>query len=170
MPLPDSVRDLADRILGRLDEARDFYLHTRVAAGRRRGDGRRSDPEIVRSVISLTSIDLLDDLDQRGFALLGAITLAEPREQRQLANIERLTKQQISIEKIPTVADLRARQMQLTLVGLREGPRTVTVYRQDGASRGAATVVETGGTLASFKLLGGGPVPVRAWWRRGALH
>ena len=46
------------------------------------------------------------------------------------------------------------------LVALREGPTTVTIYRQDGASRGAATVVETGGTLASFKLLGGGPVPV----------
>jgi ATP-dependent RNA helicase DeaD len=49
-----------------------------------------------------------------------AITLAEPREQRLLGNIERLTKQQITIEKIPTVADLRARQMQLTLGTLRD--------------------------------------------------
>ncbi len=31
MPLPDQVRDLANRILVRLDEARDFYLHTRQA-------------------------------------------------------------------------------------------------------------------------------------------
>lgn len=31
MPLAEEVRDLADRILGRLDEARDFYLHTRQA-------------------------------------------------------------------------------------------------------------------------------------------
>jgi len=31
MPLPDAIRDLADQILGRLDEARDFYLHTRQA-------------------------------------------------------------------------------------------------------------------------------------------
>src|SRR4051794_19952728 len=31
MPVPDEVRDLADRILGRLDEARDYYLHTRQA-------------------------------------------------------------------------------------------------------------------------------------------
>lgn len=46
------------------------------------------------------------------------------------------------------------------LAAVREGPRTVAVYRQDGASRGAATVVESEGTLASFKLLGGGPVPV----------
>jgi len=31
MPLADEVRDLADRILARLEEARDFYLHTRQA-------------------------------------------------------------------------------------------------------------------------------------------
>src|SRR5438876_1057021 len=31
MPLPDQIRDLADRILGHLDESRDFYLHTQQA-------------------------------------------------------------------------------------------------------------------------------------------
>jgi hypothetical protein len=31
MALPDDIRDLADRILGGLDEARDFYRHTRQA-------------------------------------------------------------------------------------------------------------------------------------------
>src|SRR3954449_12720905 len=49
-----------------------------------------------------------------------AITLAEPREQRLLANIERLTKQQISIESVPTVADLRARRMEQTIEAVRE--------------------------------------------------
>ena len=49
-----------------------------------------------------------------------AITLAEPREQRLLGNIERLTKQTISIEKIPTVADLKQKQKQLTLSALRD--------------------------------------------------
>ena len=49
-----------------------------------------------------------------------AITLAEVREQRLLANIERLTKQKISIEKVPTVADLRARQMAQTQATLEE--------------------------------------------------
>jgi ATP-dependent RNA helicase DeaD len=49
-----------------------------------------------------------------------AITLAEPREQRLLANIERLTKHKIAIEKVPTVADLRARQIELTVATLRE--------------------------------------------------
>jgi ATP-dependent RNA helicase DeaD len=49
-----------------------------------------------------------------------AITLAEPRQRRQLANIERLTRTTIAIEKIPTVADVRARQMELTLDQVRE--------------------------------------------------
>src|SRR5204863_3600660 len=44
-----------------------------------------------------------------------AITLAEPREHRLLKNIEQLTRQKIAVEKVPTVADLRARRMELTL-------------------------------------------------------
>ncbi len=48
-----------------------------------------------------------------------AITLAEPREQRLLANIERLTKQQISIESVPTVADLKARLIGQTVEAIR---------------------------------------------------
>ncbi|MFN8022611.1 MAG: DEAD/DEAH box helicase [Acidimicrobiales bacterium] len=49
-----------------------------------------------------------------------AITLAEPRELRMLDNIQRLTKREIPIEKIPTVADLRARQIELTSESIRE--------------------------------------------------
>ncbi len=49
-----------------------------------------------------------------------AITLAEPKEQRLLSNIERLTKQKIAVEKVPTVADLRAVQIEQTLDLLRE--------------------------------------------------
>jgi ATP-dependent RNA helicase DeaD len=49
-----------------------------------------------------------------------AITLAEPRERRLLDNIERLIKQRISIERIPTVAELRTRQLELTVATLRE--------------------------------------------------
>ena len=48
-----------------------------------------------------------------------AITLAEPREQRLLANIERLTKQQISTESVPTVADLQARRLDQTVAAMR---------------------------------------------------
>ena len=44
-----------------------------------------------------------------------AITLAEPRELRLLSNIERLTKQKIGTEKVPSVAELRARQHDQTV-------------------------------------------------------
>jgi ATP-dependent RNA helicase DeaD len=49
-----------------------------------------------------------------------AITLAEPREHRMLQQIERLTGQRIAVEKLPTVADLRSRRLELTRVALRE--------------------------------------------------
>ena len=49
-----------------------------------------------------------------------AITLAEPREHRLLRNIEFLTKQKIQIAAVPTVADLRARRIELTKASLRE--------------------------------------------------
>lgn len=49
-----------------------------------------------------------------------AITLAEPREHRQLRNIERATKQRIEMAKVPTVADLHARRLELTRTAVRE--------------------------------------------------
>src|SRR5205823_7486894 len=49
-----------------------------------------------------------------------AITLAEPREHRMLKTIERVTKQRIKVEKLPTVADLHARRLELTRAALRE--------------------------------------------------
>jgi len=49
-----------------------------------------------------------------------AITLAEPREHRLLRNIEFLTKQKIEIAQVPTVADLRARRLELTRASIRE--------------------------------------------------
>jgi ATP-dependent RNA helicase DeaD len=49
-----------------------------------------------------------------------AITLAEPKEQRLVANIERLTKQKIKIEKVPTVADLRKKQVEITIGTVKE--------------------------------------------------
>jgi len=49
-----------------------------------------------------------------------AITLVEPREQYQLKNIERLTRQTIAIAKVPTVADLKTRRLELTRASLRE--------------------------------------------------
>ncbi|HEY0673938.1 MAG TPA: DEAD/DEAH box helicase [Longimicrobiales bacterium] len=49
-----------------------------------------------------------------------AITLAEPREHRLLKNIERVARQKIEMAKVPTVADLRARRMDITRAALRE--------------------------------------------------
>jgi ATP-dependent RNA helicase DeaD len=60
-----------------------------------------------------------------------AITLAEPREHRMLKTIERATKRRISIQNVPTVADLRARRLDLTRAALRESllERDFDVYR-----------------------------------------
>ncbi|KOV79695.1 DEAD/DEAH box helicase [Nocardia sp. NRRL S-836] len=49
-----------------------------------------------------------------------AITLVEPRENSLLKTIERVTKTKIPMEKVPTVADLRARQLELTRSSLQE--------------------------------------------------
>ena len=49
-----------------------------------------------------------------------AITLAEPREHRMLKTIERATGQKIVMEKVPTVADLQARRLELTRAALHE--------------------------------------------------
>jgi ATP-dependent RNA helicase DeaD len=49
-----------------------------------------------------------------------AITLVEPRAHRSLRNIEHVTKQKIEVATIPTVADLRARRLELTRASLQE--------------------------------------------------
>jgi ATP-dependent RNA helicase DeaD len=67
-----------------------------------------------------------------------AITLAEPREQRMLKQIEALTRQKITIETVPTVADLRTRQLEMTRAALEES------LTQDGeALERFRVVVET---------------------------
>ena len=49
-----------------------------------------------------------------------AITLAEPRESRLLRSIEQLTKQKIDVATVPTVADLKARRLELTRASIRD--------------------------------------------------
>jgi ATP-dependent RNA helicase DeaD len=49
-----------------------------------------------------------------------AITLAEPRERSLLKNIERLVGRRLELATVPTVADLRARRLDLTRASLRE--------------------------------------------------
>jgi ATP-dependent RNA helicase DeaD len=49
-----------------------------------------------------------------------AITLAEPREHRLLRSIEQATRQKIEVATVPSVADLRAKRLELTRASLRE--------------------------------------------------
>ncbi|HET8648149.1 MAG TPA: DEAD/DEAH box helicase, partial [Vicinamibacteria bacterium] len=49
-----------------------------------------------------------------------AISLAQPREERLLRQIERFTRHRIETAAVPTVADLRARRLELTRASLRE--------------------------------------------------
>jgi ATP-dependent RNA helicase DeaD len=49
-----------------------------------------------------------------------AITLVEPREHKALKAIERATGQPITVEKLPTAEDLRARRLDLTRTALRD--------------------------------------------------
>ncbi|MFF7967689.1 DEAD/DEAH box helicase [Streptomyces sp. NPDC007903] len=49
-----------------------------------------------------------------------AITLAEPRESRMFKAIERATGRKVPLEKVPSVADLRARRLELTRAALYE--------------------------------------------------
>jgi ATP-dependent RNA helicase DeaD len=49
-----------------------------------------------------------------------AITLAEPREHHLLRSIERVTKQKLDIATVPTVADLKAKRLELTRASLHE--------------------------------------------------
>ncbi|MFC4059111.1 DEAD/DEAH box helicase [Planomonospora corallina] len=58
-----------------------------------------------------------------------AVTLAEPREHRMLKAIERVTGQRIPVEKIPTVADLHARRLELTRAALQESLLTDDLER-----------------------------------------
>jgi ATP-dependent RNA helicase DeaD len=49
-----------------------------------------------------------------------AITLAEPREHRFLRNLEQITKRRIEVAKVPSVADLRTRRLEMVRASLHE--------------------------------------------------
>jgi ATP-dependent RNA helicase DeaD len=49
-----------------------------------------------------------------------AVTLVEPRQHRMMKAIERHTGQRLAMEKVPTVADLRARRLDLTRTAIEE--------------------------------------------------
>ncbi len=109
-----------DRVMGRLrGGTADLLIATDVAA-------RGLDIEQLSHVINYDVPSSVDTYVHR-IGRVGragregvAITLAEPREHRMLKTIERATKHKITVEKIPTVADLRERRLDLTRAALRE--------------------------------------------------
>ncbi len=109
-----------DRVMGRLrNGTAELLIATDVAA-------RGLDVDLLTHVINY---DVPSDTDAyvHRIGRVGragregiAITLAEPREMRLLGNIERVTGRPIAIAKVPSVADLRARQMEATTAAVRE--------------------------------------------------
>ncbi len=109
-----------DRVMGRLrDGTAELLVATDVAA---RGLDVDTLTHVVNYDVPSAAESYVHRIGRVGRAGRQgvAITLAEPREQRLLFNIERLTKQKISIERVPTVADLRARQIEQTVAAVRE--------------------------------------------------
>jgi ATP-dependent RNA helicase DeaD len=118
-----------DRVMGRLRNATaDLLIATDLAA-------RGLDIEQLTHVVNYNVPSAPDAYVHRigrvGRAGRGgvAITLAEPREHRMLKAIERVTKQRITVEKVPTIADLRARRLELTRAALQESLLTDDLER-----------------------------------------
>jgi ATP-dependent RNA helicase DeaD len=109
-----------DRVMGRLRAGTaDLLVATDVAA-------RGLDVDQLTHVVNYTVPSSPETYTHR-IGRVGragregvAVTLAEPREHRMLKTIERVTGARIAVEKVPTVADLQARRLELTRAALRE--------------------------------------------------
>ncbi len=114
------AQEARDRMMGRFrDGSLDVLVATDVAA-------RGLDIDHVSHVVNY---DVPSDPDQyvhrigrtgRAGREGVAITLVEPREHRLLRNIEAATRTKLQVERLPTVADLRERRVELTRGNLRE--------------------------------------------------
>ena len=122
-------QDQRDRVMGRLRAgSTELLVATDVAA-------RGLDVEQLTHVINY-NVPAAPEAYVHRIGRVGragregcAITLAEPREQRMLKAIERLTGQRITLEKLPTVTDLRARRLELTRAALRNSLETDELER-----------------------------------------
>jgi ATP-dependent RNA helicase DeaD len=109
-----------DRVMGRLrDGTAELLIATDVAA-------RGLDVDTLTHVVNFDVPSAPDSYVHR-IGRVGragregvAITLAEPRERRLLDNIEKATRQRIAIEPVPSVAELRAKQAELTATTVRQ--------------------------------------------------
>jgi ATP-dependent RNA helicase DeaD len=109
-----------DRVMGRLrSNTADLIVATDVAA-------RGLDVEQLTHVVNYDVPSAPESYVHRiGRVGRGgrdgvAITLAEPREHRMLKTIERVTRQKIQVQKVPTVADLHARRLEVTRAALED--------------------------------------------------
>ncbi|MGQ0778287.1 MAG: DEAD/DEAH box helicase [Pseudonocardiales bacterium] len=109
-----------DRVMGRLrNGTADLLIATDVAA---RGLDIEQLTHVVNYDVPSAPESYVHRIGRVGRAGREgvAITLAEPREHRMLKTIERVTKQRIAVEKVPSVADLHARRLELTRAALHE--------------------------------------------------
>ncbi|MEA2901249.1 MAG: ATP-dependent helicase DeaD [Actinomycetota bacterium] len=117
------TQEQRDRVMGRLRSGTaDLLIATDVAA-------RGLDIDHLTHVVNYDVPSAPDSYVHR-IGRVGragregvAITLAEPREHGMLKTIERVTKQRITVEKLPTIADMRARRLELTRAALEESIR-----------------------------------------------
>jgi ATP-dependent RNA helicase DeaD len=111
---------LRDRVMGRFREGKaDLLVATDVAA---RGLDIERLSHVINYDVPASPETYVHRIGRTGRAGRGgtAITLAEPREHRLLRAMEAATKQKIDVTPIPTVADLRARRLEITRAALRE--------------------------------------------------
>ncbi|ASR39620.1 heavy metal transporter [Prauserella marina] len=109
-----------DRVVGRLRSAStDLVVATDVAA-------RGLDIDQLTHVVNF-DVPSAPDVYVHRIGRVGragregtAITLAEPREHRMLKTIERVTGQRLAVQKLPTIADLRAQRLEQTRAALWE--------------------------------------------------
>ena len=131
------AQEQRDRVMGRLrNGTADLIVATDVAA-------RGLDIEQLTHVVNY-DVPCAPDSYVHRIGRVGragregvAITLIEPREHRMLKTIERATRQRIAVEQVPTIADLRARRLELTRAALHES------LLQDGDLEHFRVVVET---------------------------
>jgi ATP-dependent RNA helicase DeaD len=111
---------LRDRVMSRFrDGTADLLVATDVAA---RGLDIERLSHVINYDVPNSSETYLHRIGRTGRAGREgtAITLVEPREHRLLRSMEAVTRQRIEVAPVPTVADLRARRLELTRASLRE--------------------------------------------------
>ena len=109
-----------DRVMARFREGKaDLLVATDVAA---RGLDIERLSHVINYDVPNSSETYLHRIGRTGRAGREgtAITLVEPREHRLVRSMEAVTRQKIDIVPVPTVADLRARRLELTRASLRE--------------------------------------------------